>query len=210
MNQLKQFGIIPFSTGTLKLLLSNYKSPNDKISELMASGEIMQIKKGMYIVSSEYRNQNISKEILANLIYGPSYVSLDFALSYYGMIPERVMITTSITPKRSKIFSTLFGEFTYTHSPINYYHIGISQEKNENQFNFLIASPEKALCDKIVFTKKLNLYSVSSMRYFLFDDLRIDFQNIKKLDLSIIEECIAVGPKQNELKLLLKTIKKSE
>lgn len=210
MKELKQFGIIPFSTGTLKLLLSDYKSPNDKISELMASGEIIQIKKGLYVISNEYRNQNISKEILANLIYGPSYLSLDFALSYYGMIPERVMTTTSITLKRSKKFSTHFGDFTYTHAPVNYYHIGITQEKNENQFNFLIASPEKALCDKIVFTKKLNLNSVSSMRNFLFDDLRLDFQNIKKLNLTIIEECCAEGPKQDKLKLLLKTITKSK
>jgi len=130
MKQLKQFGIIPFTNGALKLLLGNYSSPNDKISSLMASGDIIQIKKGLYVVSEDYRSKKISKEIIANLIFGPSYLSLDFALSYYGIIPERVAITTSITTKRGKNFSTTFGNFYYIHASYEYYYIGISQEKN--------------------------------------------------------------------------------
>jgi len=209
MKQLKQFGIIPFTNGALKLLLGNYSSPNDKISSLMASGDIIQIKKGLYVVSEDYRSKKISKEIIANLIFGPSYLSLDFALSYYGIIPERVAITTSITTKRGKYFSTTFGNFYYIHASYEYYYIGISQEKIENKFTFLIASPEKALCDKIVFTKKLHLNNIQSMQKFLFEDLRIDLHHIKSLNFSIIEDCISLNFKQKELILLLETLKKT-
>jgi len=209
MKQLKQFGIIPFTNGALKLLLGNYSSPNDKISSLMASGDIIQIKKGLYVVSEDYRSKKISKEIIANLIFGPSYLSLDFALSYYGIIPERVAITTSITTKRGKYFSTTFGNFYYIHASYEYYSIGISHEKIEDKFNFLIASPEKALCDKIVFTKKLHLNNAQSMQKFLFEDLRIDLHHIKSLNFSIIEDCISLNFKQKELILLLETLKKT-
>lgn len=209
MKQLKQFGIIPFTNGALKLLLGNYSSPNDKISSLMASGDIIQIKKGLYVVSEDYRSKKISKEIIANLIFGPSYLSLDFALSYYGIIPERVAITTSITTKRGKNFSTTFGNFYYIHASYEYYSIGISHEKIEDKFNFLIASPEKALCDKIVFTKKLHLNNIQSMQKFLFEDLRIDLHHIKSLNFSIIEDCISLNFKQKELILLLETLKKT-
>ena len=208
MKQLKQFGIIPFTNSALKLLLGNYSSPNDKISSLMASGDIIQIKKGLYVVSEDYRSKKISKEIIANLIFGPSYLSLDFALSYYGIIPERVAITTSITTKRGKYFSTTFGNFYYIHASYEYYSIGISHEKIEDKFNFLIASPEKALCDKIVFTKKLHLNNAQSMQKFLFEDLRIDLHHIKSLNFSIIEDCISLNFKQKELILLLETLKK--
>jgi len=209
MKQLKQFGIIPFTNSALKLLLGNYSSPNDKISSLMASGDIIQIKKGLYVVSEDYRSKKISKEIIANLIFGPSYLSLDFALSYYGIIPERVAITTSITTKRGKYFSTTFGNFYYIHASYEYYSIGISHEKIEDKFNFLIASPEKALCDKIVFTKKLHLNNIQSMQKFLFEDLRIDLHHIKSLNFSIIEDCISLNFKQKELILLLETLKKT-
>lgn len=209
MKQLKQFGIVPFTHGALTLLLNDYKYPNDKISGLIDSGDIIPLKKSLYVLGDEYRSQKLNKEIIANLIYGPSYISFDSALSYYGIIPEKVTITTSITPKRAKKFSTVFGNFNYLHSSFDYYSIGIVQEKIGNQYHFLIASPEKALCDKIVFTKKLNLNSQKSMRNFLFDDLRIDLHHFQQPDLSIIEKCIKAGHKRKTLELALKIIRKA-
>lgn len=206
MYQLKQFEIVPFTNSDLKLLLYNYKSPNDKISKLIANEEIISIKKGLYVVSEKYRNQNISKEILANVIYGPSYISTDSALSYYGIIPEKVTVTASISPKRAKKFSTLFGDFNYIQSPIGYYSIGITQV-NINNCHFLIACPEKALCDKIVFTKRLEIKSLKSMQRYVFDDLRIDLELLSLFDVEIIEQCIAFSKKQKELKLLIKLVK---
>ncbi|OFX17433.1 MAG: hypothetical protein A2033_07860 [Bacteroidetes bacterium GWA2_31_9] len=207
MYQLNQFGNIPFTHGALKLLLSNYKSINDKISKLIYDGEIVSLKKGLYVVSEKYRTQKISKEILANIIYGPSYISMDSALSFYGIIPEKTTTTVSIIPKRAKKFVTLFGDFNYIQAPIEYYSIGITQENINNQYHFLMATPEKALCDKLLFTKNLNLNSLKSMQSFLFDDLRADFQHIEQIDFSIIEKCIKIGYKHKELEFLLKILK---
>lgn len=208
MKLLKQFGITPFTHGALKLLLYDYKSPNDKISRLISSGDIIPLKKGIYVISEEYRDQKISKEVMANLIYGPSYVSLDSALSYYGMIPEKVTVTISLTPKRAKIINNFFGDFIYLHSSAHYYSIGITRETIDNQYHFLISTPEKALCDKIVFTKNLNINSLKSMQQFLFEDLRVDSHHFTSFDHSVIEKCIKSGHKKKELGFLIKAIRK--
>jgi predicted transcriptional regulator of viral defense system len=74
--------------------LSGYRKPRDKITRLLAAGAIVRIKKGLYCFGDPFRKEPISREHLANLIYGPSYISIDYALSYYGLIPERVETIT--------------------------------------------------------------------------------------------------------------------
>jgi predicted transcriptional regulator of viral defense system len=98
--------------------LRSYARPRDKISDLLRKGIIVRVKKGLYIFGKDYRRQYASRELLANLIYGPSYVSLDFALQHYGMIPERVEAVTSVTTGRSRRFSTPIGLFTYRQIPV--------------------------------------------------------------------------------------------
>ena len=203
---LKQFKNIPFCHGALVSLLKDYKRPNDKISHLIADGDIQKIKKGLYVLSSEYRTTPISKPLLANLIYGPSYVSLDFALSYHGLIPEGVFELCSMTPKRVKCYDTPLGRFTYTHSFESLYGIGIVSETNMDGSCFLIASPEKALCDKIIFTRNLAAISVKTMRSFLAADLRIDLESLAELDLSIIGQCCDSGHKTRQLNALYRVV----
>jgi len=89
-----------FDYQTLLVCLKNYARPRDKISALLKKDFIIRIKKGLYIFGDEYRRSPYSREILANLMYGPSYVSLDFALQYYGLIPERVEAVTCVTTGR--------------------------------------------------------------------------------------------------------------
>lgn len=203
---LKQFNNIPFCHGALLSLLKDYKRPNDKISHLLAEGDILKIKKGLYVLSGEYRTAPVSTPLLANLIYGPSYVSLDFALSYHGLIPEGVFELCSMTPKRVKCYDTPLGRFTYTHSFESLYGIGIVSETNRDETCFLIAGPEKALCDKVVFTKNLSALSVQAMRSFLTDDLRIDLEDLAGLDLSIIGECCGSGYKVRQLNALYQVV----
>jgi len=205
-NDFKQFNNIPFGHGALLSLLQNYKRPNDKISRMLAKGEILKIKRGLYVLSREYQTAPVSKPLLANLIYGPSYVSLDFALSYYGLIPEGVFELSSMTPKRVKSYDTPLGRFTYTHSSKPLYGIGIVSEALTDGSHFLIASPEKALCDKVVFTKKVGVTSVSAMRIFLKDDLRIDLENLAEFDLSIISQCCDCGYKVRQLNALYQVV----
>lgn len=209
MEQLRNFGIIPFSRGALTSLLQAYSSPNDKISSLIANGDIIPLKKGLYVVSERYRSEKLSMEVLANQIYGPSYVSLDSALSYYGIIPEKVNVVTSVTVKRSRKFENQAGNFTYLSAPKNYVGIGVVSESSDGVHSFLIASPEKALCDKIIFTRNLRLASVKSVAEFLNDDLRADFSETGVFDFSVIERCVEFGIKKRELSLLLKYLIKN-
>ncbi|MEA3496765.1 MAG: hypothetical protein U9R42_12130 [Bacteroidota bacterium] len=206
MNDLQQYGIIPIDYKTIASKLSTYKSPRDKISKLEKSGYLIRLKKGSYIVSPDITSQAISKELIANHLYGPSYVSLENALSFYGLIPERVYSIRSITTKRSKNFNTPLGEFEYISVPENYFPLGIIQKIIKNSHTYLIASPEKALCDLIITKSGIRLQSIKAVREFLFQDLRIDFDFVKKWDMTIIDECIKYGYKKTELKFLSKFI----
>ena len=85
-------------------VLAGYGKPRDKITRLLMSGEIVRVKKGLYCFGEAFRRSPICREYLANLIYGPSYVSLDYALRLHGLIPERVEAVTSVTTRRSRGF----------------------------------------------------------------------------------------------------------
>ena len=204
---LKQFGIIPFDTATLTGSLNDYKSPKDKISSLEQSDLLIRLKRGLFVVSPKIFNQSLSKELIANHLYGPSYVSLQTALSYYKLIPERVHIVSSMTIKRSRNFSTPLGNFDYIGVAKEYLIIGIRQEIVNNEYAFLIATPEKALCDMIVQTAGLRLQSEKAMQLYLEEDMRIDLSVIEHYNVDIIKECIAVSKKKRELTLLYKLLK---
>ena len=203
---LKYFNSVPFNHAVLLSCLKGYERPNDKIVDLVKKRKIIRLKRGLYISGDFYRNSMISKELLANNIYGPSYVSLDYALSYYGLIPEKVNELTSITIKSAKKFNTHFGSFSYTKSPDTLYKIGIESYSLNNDISFLIASPIKALCDKIIFTKKLNITSKYDMTCYLEEDLRIDVDDLSDYKLEIIKHCIDVGYKARQLELLYKIL----
>ena len=98
----------------------------------------------------------ISRELLANLIYGPSYISLDYALSYHGLIPERVETVTSVTLGRSRTFTTPYGMFSYRRLSQSRYAVG-GLLAEHGDLSFLIASPEKALADKVWADKRNSL-----------------------------------------------------
>lgn len=206
MKALKQFGNIPIGTPALTSVLGGYKSPNDKISAMERAGDIIRLKKGLFVVSPEVSGQRISRELVANHLYGPSYVSLESALSFYGLIPERVYAVRSVTARLSKKYATPLGHYNYTTVPEDYFPIGIRQEIVSNQYAFLIATPEKALCDMIATTRNLRLRNVNAMREYIEENLRIDLSSIESFDKDIIRKCIAAGRKEMELTQLLKLL----
>lgn len=196
---------IPINSAVLKLFLSNLKYPKNKISDMENRGELVRLKKDLYVSGKS----SISKELIANHLYGVSYISLETALAYYGMIPERVYVIRSMTTKRAKIFETPFGSFEYKTISADYFSIGFRQEIIENQYAFLIATPTKAICDMIVATPNLRLQSVKAMQSYLTEDLRIDYDVLKMLDEDIVRQCVEVGKKRNELKWFLRFLSKS-
>ena len=200
METLNSLHNIPINSAVLKAFLSNLKYPKNKISDMEKSGELIRLKKDLYVSSKSA----ISKELIANHLYGASYISLETALAYYGMIPERVYAICSMTIKRAKTFSTPLGNFEYKTVSANYFSIGLRQEIIENQYAFLIATPTKAICDMIVTTPNLRLQSVKAMRNYLTEDLRIDIDVLKTLDKNTVNQSIEIWKKKGELKQLLK------
>ncbi|MDR0699658.1 MAG: hypothetical protein LBG28_10650 [Tannerella sp.] len=203
---MEQYGNIPVNHAVLLEKLSDYRSPNDKIAAMGKRGDIIRLKKGLYVVSPKISRKPLSRELIANHLYGPSYVSLETALAFYGLIPEKVFAVRSATFKRAKRFENTVGRFEYITVPQDYYSIGIRQQIVENEYTYLIASPEKALCDLILVTPNLRLQSVKAMREYLEEDLRVDFSVLQSIDTEIIRLCAEVGRKKEELEQLLKLL----
>ena len=169
--------------------LKEYTRPRDKISAWLKSGELIRIKKGLYIFGKTIAQQPYSKEVIANLIYGPSAISLTYALSYYGLIPERVTRVTCITNSRIKDFTTPIGQFKYYYLHPNKYSIGIGLKSSATNQSFLIASAEKSLCDQIhIIEKGLALNDIEDMERYLLHDLRIDESLLLKFSLKSLKE----------------------
>lgn len=146
---LKKFNMPEVTTTMLIGALSDYEDVRGKISSLSKNGFIKPIKQGVYLINNELGLRPYSKEILANIIYGPSYISLATALSNYGFIPERVTTTTSICFGRGKKFSTPVGQFEYHHIKSSLYSMGVQLKEISIGTFCLYATPEKALLDFI-------------------------------------------------------------
>lgn len=169
--------------------LSDYTCPRDKITGWLKSGELVRVKKGLYVFGKETALKPYSPEVLANLIYGPSAISLNYALSFYGLIPERTTTMTSITNKRDKAFATPVGDFTYRYLAPQKYAIGIELFNTDNSSPFLIASPEKALCDLIHLSdKKIKLPTSIDVENYLFSDLRIEEEPLTRFRIKLLAE----------------------
>ncbi len=205
---LKKFGIVPVDFALLATILDNYKSPKSKVAAMEKSGDLIRLKKGLFVVSPEVNEQAISRELIANHLYGPSYVSLETALSFYGMIPEKVYAVRSVTTRLSKTYVTPLGNYEYVTVPEDYFQIGIRQEIVNNQYAYMIATPEKAICDMIATTRNLRLQSVKAMQAYIEEDLRIDLSVFDKYDTDILRKCIATGKKPVELTQLLKLLER--
>jgi len=167
--------------------LAGYAKPRDKIRSMLKAGEIVRVKKGVYVFGEDYRRGPWSREILANLIYGPSYISLDYALSYYGFIPERVVVVTSVTLSRSRRFETPMGLFAYRRLSCRKYSIGIDQQTLEADQRFLIATPAKALVDKIWTDHRFTPRKTGDFRAYLHEDLRIGFDALSGIDRTMLD-----------------------
>jgi hypothetical protein len=204
---IRNFSSQPLTHQLLSSLLKDYKRPNDKIHELISAGIIEPVKKGLYLPSAKISKKRTEPFLLANHMLGPSYVSFDSALSYHGLIPERVFEISSATTKATRRFDTPIGSFSFIRLPLPYYSFGIRQvEIGENQ-NILIASPEKALFDKIINTVGLKLRSKIAAREYVIEDLRIDEEQLKQLDIEAMESWLNDSPKRESLAYIIKLLK---
>lgn len=197
----------PITKQILLDLLKEYKRPYDKINELVKKAVLIPVKRGVYIPGSNLNMVKPESFLLANHILGPSYVSLETALSHWGLIPERVYEISSMTTQDTKVYKTPVGRFSYMHLALPYYSFGIQKLELTKRQVVLIASAEKALCDKIISTAGLLLRSSKQTMELLIDDFRIEKDMLRNLNNKEISKWVIDAPKKSSLNMLVKTLK---
>lgn len=164
------------TTSMLLEELKEYGSPKSKLARMAERGECFPITRGLYET-----DPNVPGYLLAGSIYGPSYISFEYALGYYGMIPEAVYAVTNATfeKKKKKRYETAFGTFTYRDVPSEAFPLGIRLVQ-EGDYYYRIAEPEKALCDQLYTLSPVP--NTKELLRLLTEDLRIEESELKKLN----------------------------
>ena len=186
----------------LKQKYNNYKDINGKIAREIEKGNLISLVRGLYET-----NSHVDGYLLAQYILAPSYLSFDFALAFYNLIPEatyNVFTCASFEKRKTKIYKNKIGTYIYRDVPSSVFSYGI-KAIIKNGYGFNIATAEKALCDKLY--EMDPVYSVKQLRELLFEDLRIDEETFYKLNFNEIR-IFATLYKSKNLNILLKLINK--
>lgn len=187
----------------LKNEYSSYSDAKGKIRREVKKGKLIQVIRGLYET-----NKDTPGYYLSSYIYGPSYLSFDYALSYYGLIPERVTTYTSASfnKRKTKLYKTVFGNYLYKDVPKMVFPLGIKIIE-ENGYVYHIATREKALCDKLYDVNPVK--NTKQLKELLFDDLRIDMNAFNQMDKNVLRS-IATKYKSKNLTFLVKIIKEDK
>ena len=205
--QISEIGTIPVTTSIIESLYPELKSANKKVTWLEKQGVIIRLKRGLYVINPECSGKTLSSELIANHLYTPSYISMSTALRYYGLIPEAVYVHQSMTVKHSRSFQTPVGSYDYKYISREAFSIGV-RSMHKGDYAFLIASPEKALCDLIANSSKVNLRYMKDVETYLEQDIRMDMDEFSKMDETIFEDYIKVGKKADSISTLLKFLRR--
>lgn len=155
------------------LLDGTKDSRHSKVKRLINQGKLIHIKRGLYCLTEElgyFKKPNLFE--LAQYIYGPSFISLESALSIHQLIPEAVYTITSVSSKRSKEFETPLGIFSYQQVPLEDLFTEVIL-CHEEQRQFFLAKPWRAICD-YVFCHRMDWNSIDP----LIKSLRIEPHNL--------------------------------
>lgn len=203
---------IPFEEFDYQSLLESlrgYAYPRKKITSLLHKEEIIRVKKGLYLFGEGQRRSPYCRELLANLIYGPSCISLEYALHYHGLTPERVETITSVCCGRSRSFTTPVGSFSYRMIPLAAFSIGIDRIELTDGRSFLMAIAEKALADRIMMERGSGITTQKTLLTYLNDNLRIDSEALRVLDHETLL-VIAAAYRSRRLKILAGVVEKMQ
>ncbi|MBU6149680.1 MAG: hypothetical protein KGQ54_05750 [Verrucomicrobia bacterium] len=190
-----------FDYQVLASFLQDLKKPRDKVSTLIAEGKIVRLRKGLYVFGEDWRRAPLNLEMIANLIYGPSCVSFEYALTSYGIIAERSTVITSLTIGDSKTFHTPIGTFEYRAIRKEKFKVGIEYKNLGKDGGYFIASKEKALADLVYRTPGIR--TLQQLSYYLFEEMRIDKTMLLDFDLHKLLE-IAAAYKKNSVNMISK------
>lgn len=208
MNRLlNAIGNVPITTSVIESLYPELRSPDKKVVWLEKQGYIIRLKRGLYVVNPKHTGKTLSSELIANHLYTPSYVSMSTALRYYGLIPEAVYVHQSMTVKHSRSFQTPIGNYDYKYISRDAFSVGV-RSVNMGDYAFLIASPEKALCDLIANSSKVNLRYLKDVEIYLEQDIRMDMDEFYKFDANILGNYSKVGKKADSIATVLKFLRR--
>lgn len=204
-NILNILGNIPVTSSIIASLYPEVKTKSAKIAQLEKAGEIIRLRRNLFVVNPQETNLPLSSGLIANHLLAPSYVSMQTALRYYGLIPEAVYTIQSMTFKAAKEFNTPVGNFCYYHISREAYPIGITQIKERNGV-YIMATPEKALCDLIANLPGINLRYRKEALEFLEENLRFDMDMFNQLNPEIFSEYAKKGKKSTSILTILKLL----
>lgn len=163
--KVKEKNLLIFTPLDIRRIFGSKKgSVSSLLHRYVKRGWLRRLRQGLYVLSSVA----LPDVYVANQLYEPSYLSFEFALSYYQIIPETVYEITSVTPKATRRFNTLGKIFSYRHIKPEAY-IGY-EPASMGGVTFMIAEPEKALVD--------TLYFVALSKKTPIDLERIDFSRL--------------------------------
>ena len=190
-----------FTTSMLKDKYKNYANPIDKIKRDTDKGILIRLTRGLF-----EDNNGANPCFLACSILSPSYLSFDWALSYYGLIPEKVFSITSasLNIRKNKTFVNKFGRYEYTDIPVNAFSEGVTYIE-DGDYIAKIATKEKAICDSLSKWRVVN--SVKALKELLFVDKRIDEDEFSTCDFKLMMRLASLYKKTN-LDMLIKLIRK--
>ncbi|MCK4337023.1 MAG: hypothetical protein KAX11_03700 [Candidatus Aminicenantes bacterium] len=146
-----------------------------QLSRWARIGKLNQIRRGWYLIEAPYCKKEVPSEVIANTVVSPSYLSLEWAMAFHGMIPEDVPNPTSITTTRAEDFQAIGRLFLFKHIKPAYFTGYVKTEYKDK--SILVAFPEKALWDKVYFFTRRNRFS---MRW--LEQLRL--QNLDEFNFS--------------------------
>ena len=166
--------------GMLKEKYGDYVNPLDKVKRETERGNLIRLNRGLYET-----NKSVSPQFLAASILSPSYLSFDWALSFYGLIPERVTKITSASLEvgKNKNFINKFGIYKFSDIPAKAFSEGLVLIQ-EGEYFAKIATKEKAICDSLC--KWRVVRSIKDLKQLLFEDKRIDEEEFALCDFKLM------------------------
>ncbi len=139
-------GVPLISSQYLKLVADESQSFKNQVSRWVKTGKLLRLRQGLYILNEEDRKINPSRLYISKELYSPSYVSMEYALAFYGLIPERVADITCISSKKTAVFQNFLGRFVYQHVPERCF-TGFREMKDDSGLAYYLAVAEKAVVD---------------------------------------------------------------
>lgn len=208
IREFSMLGNVPLSASMVGACFPRAKDPTKKVADMALSGLLVRLRRGLYVANPELTGREVSLGLLAAHICSPSYVSMFTALRLYGLTPEMVYATQSVTVKAACTFDNSFGRFEYITASPQVFPIGVRQEQEGNA-TFAMATPAKALIDLVAHERGISLRYLTDARHYLEDYLRFDTSRLGEIDAHILQQYIDAGGKKKEsIATLLKFIQR--